>query len=142
MKGWPMTSATMMTIGKIMTKNVIATRMDDYASQVLLQILSGQYSGMPVIDSEKRVVGVISEFDLLKAIRKGLSLEEVPVKDLMTKEPITADSNASPESVIDVMIAKNIIRLPVVQDGKLVGVISRSDILMAYYHSDFLIKFS
>ena len=137
-----MTSATMMTIGKIMTKNVIATRMDDYASQVLLQILSGQYSGMPVIDSEKRVVGVISEFDLLKAIRKGLSLEEVPVKDLMTKEPITADSNASPESVIDVMIAKNIIRLPVVQDGKLVGVISRSDILMAYYHSDFLIKFS
>ena len=130
------------TVGKIMTKNVIAARMDEYASQVLLQILSGQYSGMPVIDTEKKVVGVISEFDLLNAIRKGVSLEEVKVKELMSKEPITADINANPESVIDVMLAKGIVRLPVVEAGKLVGVVSRSDILMAYYNSDFLIKFS
>lgn len=134
------TSTLTVPVSKIMTKNVIAARAEDYASQVLLQILSGQYSGMPVIDAQKHVVGVISEFDLLKAVRKGLSLEEIRVKDLMTKEPITADSAASPESVIDIMIAKNIIRLPVVQDGKLVGVISRSDLLMAYYNSDFLVK--
>ena len=132
----------MITIGKIMTKNVIATRQEDYASQVLLQILSGQYSGMPVIDSERRVVGVISEFDLLKAIRKGLSLENVPVKDLMSREPVTAESSANAESVIDLMIARNIIRLPVVQEGKLVGVISRCDILMAYYNSNLLVESS
>ncbi len=130
------------TVGKIMTKNVIAARAEDYASQVLLQILSGQYSGMPVIDAQKQVVGVISEFDLLKAVRNGLSLEEIRVKDLMTKEAITTNTTATPESVIDVMIAKNIIRLPVVEDGKLVGVISRSDLLMAYYNSDFLVKSS
>ena len=132
----------MITIGKIMTKNVIATRQEDYASQVLLQVLSGQYSGMPVIDSERRVVGVISEFDLLKAIRKGLSLENVPVKDLMSREPVTAESSASAESVIDLMIARNIIRLPVVQEGKLVGVISRCDILMAYYNANLLVESS
>ncbi len=127
---------------KIMTKNVIAARADDYASQVLLQILSGQYSGMPVIDSSRHVVGVISEFDLLKAIRKGLRLEEVRVRELMAKEVVTADISESLETVIDVMIAKKIIRLPILQEGRLVGVVSRSDILMAYYNSDFIVKFS
>ena len=133
---------TLTSIDKIMTKNVIATRPGDYASQVLLQILSGQYSGMPVIDAERRVVGVISEFDLLKAVRKGMTLEEVKVQDLMTKDPLTADVSATPESVVDMMISKNIIRIPIVEGGKLVGVISRSDILMAYYNSDFIIKFT
>ena len=125
-----------------MTKSVIAVGAKDYASQVLLQILSGQYSGMPVIDAEKRVVGVISEFDLLAGIRKGLSLEEVHVEDLMTKQPIVVEATCSSESAIDMMLSKGIVRLPVVENGKLVGVVSRSDILMAYYNSDFLIKFS
>ena len=131
----------MMTVGKIMTKNVIAARTEEYASQVLLQILAGQYSGMPVIDEENRVVGVISEFDLLRSIRKGDRLEDVRVKELMSTEPITTDVHASPSSVIDMMVQKNIIRLPVVENGKLIGVISRSDLLMAYYNSDYLVKF-
>ena len=133
---------TLTSIHKIMTKNVMTTRPDDYASQVLLQILSGQYSGMPVIDAGRHVVGVISEFDLLKAVRKGMALEEVKVKDLMTKDPLTADISATPESVVDMMISRNIIRIPIVEDGKLAGVVSRSDILMAYYNSDFIIKFT
>ncbi len=123
----------MKTIEKMMTKPAIATKADATATQVLFQILVGQYSGMPVIDDHSNVVGVVTELDLLKAIRAGKPLETTKVRDIMTASPITVTPSTDVEVVIDTMVQKGIIRIPVVENGKLIGIISRSDVLRAHH---------
>jgi len=81
----------MKTVSEAMTKQVISVQADAMAEKALLQILAGQYSGMPVIDGISRVVGIISEFDLLKAIQKKLVLNATPIEQIMTQSPITVD---------------------------------------------------
>ena len=119
----------------IMTKHVIATKPHALARHALVQILIGQYSGMPVINEQSEVVGVVSEFDLVKTIHKNASLDKVTIEDIMTKSPLTVDVSEPIEKVIDIMIEKGYLRIPVTENGKLVGVISRSDILRSYYDS-------
>ena len=121
---------------EVMTKHVIATKPHAMARHALVQILIGQYSGMPVINEQSEVVGVVSEFDLVKAIHKNMSLDKTPIEEIMTKNPRTVDVSEPLENIINIMIEKGYLRIPVIENGKLVGVISRSDILRSYYDSE------
>lgn len=94
-----------------------------------LQMVSGHFSGMPVIDEEERVIGVITEHDLLDQIREGKDLEKLTVEDVMQKNPITVDINAPLSDVLDIMLENGILRIPVTDGLRLVGIISRSAIL-------------
>jgi CBS domain-containing protein len=94
-----------------------------------LQMVSGRFSGMPVIDEEERVIGVITEHDLLDQIRKGKDLEKLAVEDVMQKNPITVDVSAPLSDVLDIMLENGILRIPVTDSLRLVGIISRSAIL-------------
>ena len=113
----------------IMVKPVICTRENASAKDVALLLLSGHYTGMPVTDREERVVGVISEFDLLKALKDGMNLAKLFARDVMTKEPITADVSTPVSKLTSMMMEKNILRLPITREGKLVGIVARPDIL-------------
>ena len=121
---------------EVMTTQVISARPQEKARSVLLQILIGQYSGMPVINERSEVVGVVSEFDLVKAIQKKAALDKISVAEIMTRDPHTVDVSEPIQNVIDVMIEKGFLRLPVTENGKLAGVISRSDILKSYYETE------
>src|SRR5512132_3465089 len=87
-------------------------------------------SGLPVVDErDNQVIGVVTEFDLLKAVRDGRDLQSVKAQDIMNLIPITVDEDATVEEVIEKMIDCQVIRIPVVKKGKLVGIIARADIL-------------
>ena len=103
-----------------------------------IKLLSGMYSGLPVIDDNGKVIGIVSEFDLLKALRDGKALEEVKAEDIMSKNPICVSENTPIEEIIDLMVKNNIIRVPVVRNGTLVGVISRCDILSTIVEPEFV----
>jgi len=94
-----------------------------------LQLVSGRFSGMPVIDEEERVIGVITEHDLLDQVREGKDLGKLVVEDVMQKNPITVDVNAPLSDVLDIMLENGILRIPVTDGLRLVGIISRSAIL-------------
>lgn len=84
------------------------------------------HSGLPVVRGEQ-VVGVISRRDVEKAIHHGLG--HAPAKGFMTSNMITV-SHADPVSVArELMIRHDIGRLPVLKEGKLVGIVSRTDVL-------------
>ena len=100
------------------------------------------YSGLPVVDDKGKVIGVVSEFDLLKAIRDGKALEQVKAEDIMSKNPICVSENTPVEEVIDLMMKHNIIRVPVVRNDNLVGVISRCDILSSIVEPEFVTVFA
>jgi CBS domain-containing protein len=113
----------------IMVKAVFFTRESTAAKDILHVLLSAQITGMPVTDSEDNVVGVITEFDLLKALQSGEDLWGKAVRELMTKGAITADVSATASEIVNIMTEKNIHRLPITREGKLVGIVARPDIL-------------
>ena len=122
----------------IMNKIVTAAKKKTICRDLAVKLLSGMYSGLPVVDDNGKVIGVVSEFDLLKAIRSGKSLEQVKAEDIMSKNPICVSENTPVEEIIDLMIKNNVIRVPVVRNDNLVGVISRCDILSSVVEPEFI----
>ena len=122
----------------IMTRPVVSARKNASARDIAMQVLAGLYSGMPVTDDYGRVIGVVTEFDLLKQVYEGRELVKLTAGDVMTKTPITVDVNASVNEILKTMMENNIVRLPVTENGRLVGVIARCDILRAFIEPEFV----
>ena len=121
----------------IMTRPVISARKNASARDIALQVLSGLYSGMPVTEENGKVIGVVTEFDLLAQVREGKELVKLTADEIMTKDPVTVDVNMPLNDVIDIIMEKNIIRVLVTNEGRLVGVIARCDILRNYIEPEF-----
>lgn len=94
------------------------------------RLLSHNYSGLPVVDSGGRLLGVITEYALL-AIAYDERVEAQTVGEHMTRELVTVDVNESVRRIADLFIIHRVRRIPVTKDGKLVGQISRRDVLRA-----------
>ncbi len=125
-----------MTAKDIMSR-VKAPRKTANCRDVALRLLSEETTSLPVVDDEGFVVGIVSEFDILKALRTGKELMEVPVAEIMSVNPYCVDEGVPVEKMIDVMTEKHIIRLPVVRDGRLVGTVSRRNIMDSLVHHEF-----
>ncbi len=93
-------------------------------------LLKYGHTGVPVVMNDQ-LVGVISRRDVDKALKHGL--QHAPVKGFMTKDAITVKPDLSWEEVQRLMVVHDIGRLPVVEDGQLVGIVSRSDVLRLIY---------
>ncbi|MCG3111868.1 MAG: CBS domain-containing protein [Candidatus Manganitrophus sp.] len=99
-------------------------------------ITMGGFGSVPIVDKGKRLVGIISEFDLLKAITSGKELEKVTAEEIMTVSPICVTEETLSEEIIQLLQEKHLIRVPVVdKNGTLVGVVARRDILQGYLKS-------
>ncbi|MGQ9569574.1 MAG: CBS domain-containing protein [Thermodesulfovibrionales bacterium] len=122
----------------IMTRPVVSARRNASARDIAMQLLSGLYSGMPVTDENGKVIGVVTEFDLLRQIKDGKELVKLTAEDVMAKDPVTVDAGYSLPDVLNIMLEKNIIRIPVTDEGRLVGIIARCDILRIYIEPEFV----
>jgi len=122
----------------LMTRPVVSARKNASARDIAMQLLSGLYSGLPVTDDEGRVIGIVTEFDLLKQILAGKELVTLRAEEVMTRESVTVDVNAPLQDVLNLMMEKNIIRIPVTENGSLTGVIARCDILKAHIEPEFV----
>ena len=128
-------------LAKDIMGRVKAARKTAKARDIALKLLSGEHSSLPVVDDEGFVVGIISEFDILKAVRSGKSIDEVTVDEMMSRNPICVEEDMPVDKLIDVMTDKHLIRVPVVRDGKLAGSISRSNILDSIVTPEFVDSF-
>ena len=120
---------TKLRAGEVMRTPVISTKKSASAKDVASQLVSGRFSGMPVTDEEERVIGVITEHDLLERVREGKDLGKLTAEDVMQKNPITVDVSAPLSDVLDIMLDNGILRIPVTDGLCLVGIISRSALL-------------
>ena len=122
----------------IMTRPVVSARRNASARDIAMQLLSGLYSGMPVTDDDGKVIGVVTEFDLLGQLCEGKELEKLTAADVMSKGPLSADVNTPLQDLLNTMMENKIVRLPVTEEGRLAGVIARCDILKAYMEPEFV----
>lgn len=122
----------------IMGRPVVAAAKTTTARDVAIQMLMGGFSGMPITERSGVIVGIVTEFDIIHAIRQGMKVETVTAEEIMTRDVATVDVNDPVEKVTELLDSRHILRVPVTERGKLVGVISRPDILRAFIEPNFM----
>ncbi|MEH6822546.1 MAG: CBS domain-containing protein [Motiliproteus sp.] len=126
-----------------MTTQLVTFKPETSLFQAISIFSESHVSGAPVIDGRGQLVGMLSEVDCLKAILKHTYYEEEKggcVGDFMTADVETVSSDADIIALSEKFISGNRRRFPVLRNGKLVGQISRKDVLRAV--SDFVSKTS
>ena len=114
---------------EIMTRPAIFAKKNASARDIALQFISEQYSGMPVTEADGTVIGIVTELDVLRSVNEGHELARVTAGDIMTSEVVTVKPETPITEMIKMMEDFHIIRMPVCKDEKLIGVVSRGDII-------------
>jgi CBS domain-containing protein len=124
----------MLTAGAIMNPELVTVPPEASIDQAIEMLLREQISGLPVVDDDGRLVGVITEFALL-AVAYDRRVKNHRVKQHMTRELITVEFDDPVSRVADLCIVHRVRRVPVMQNGRLVGIIARRDVLRALIES-------
>jgi CBS domain-containing protein len=115
----------------LMTENVFPVTGETPLSEIgRLLVLEG-VRGVPVVDADERVVGFVSETDLLTALLRGAP-DELVARDVMSHPPIVVDEFMSTDDVLGLLRQASIHHLPVVRAERLVGIITPHEILRYY----------
>ena len=112
----------------VMTTKVITTSPQDRLVDVIEKLVHNKISGMPVCDSSDRVVGMISEKDILNFIFSG-NLNHSFVKDAMTTRVVGFPPDTELDKISLTMVEKQIRRVPIIENEKLIGIVSRRSII-------------
>ncbi len=115
----------------IMNTPIVAASARAFAREVASYMLMGGFSGVPVADRDGSLIGIVTEIDLIRAVRDGKSLETTRVGDIMTRDVITVDVTTSLEEIMEILDSERILRVPVMRDGVVVGIVSRPDVIRA-----------
>lgn len=136
---------------EIMTRQLITAKADTPVLHVIDLLLENQIHGMPVVDDKDKLLGIVTQTDLLyriklptvkiqiqqegaycdptSFIKKYSKIGGATVKDIMTREVFTATEDQTIEQLVDLMLEKRIHIVPIVRAGHVVGIVSRTDIL-------------
>jgi CBS domain-containing protein len=127
-----------MKAGDIMMQPAVAATTSTSVRDAAIQMMLGGFSGMPVASRDGLLLGVVTEFDVIKAVREGRLSESTRVDEIMSKDVISVDVDASVDEVIEILTTAHIVRVPVTEKGKLVGIIARPDILKVVVEPNFM----
>ncbi|MEV0351260.1 CBS domain-containing protein [Nonomuraea sp. NPDC050680] len=137
-----------MLVREVMSSPAITVRRTDPVRQAIRALHGHHITAAPVVDDADHLVGVVSELDLLRgefepdpraSVRPvGPTAEPPPrrVTEVMTREAVTVTETTDVTKAIDLMVGKRIKSLPVVQGDRIVGMVSRRDLLAMLARSD------
>lgn len=124
----------------VMTLVNIAASKKASIRELAFYLTLGGLTGIPITDEEGSVAGFVSEQDVIRAIHEKCPLDLLRAEDLMTREVITVTFDTTFDEILGIFATKHVLILPVVQDGKLVGSVTRGEALRAA-ERDNLMKF-
>lgn len=109
----------------IMTRDVLILSPDLSMREAIEQLLHYRIHGAPVVDSSEQLVGMVSFVDL--AARSGGQ-----VRDVMNPDPVTASEDTPVNDIAAMMLDEMVRRVPIVKAGRVVGIVSASDIIQVF----------
>ncbi len=137
----------------VMTRGVISVKADTPVLEIAHLLLDKHISGVPVLDAADKLIGIVSEGDLLRRVEMGtekkrarwmsfftneITLADEFVKshglkarDVMTTSVFTIDRRAPLSEIVDVMESRGVKRIPVVENGHVVGMVTRGNLMRA-----------
>ena len=117
------------TVGQIVGTNEILFRAGQNGMAIAVELLSSHMSGAPVVDSNGKFIGFISEFDLLAAVESGKDLPTLRAEEIMAKSPIAVHESTTIAEAVKMMKEKHLLNLPVEKGGKVAYSVTRHDLL-------------
>ena len=117
----------------VMTRPVISTNAHATVDECISIMLRHHVSGLPVVDDQGQLVGVITEADLLQLLSDPTTTKEMLVGRFMSESVFSVDAEAKLPDVAQQLLARPYRRLPVVRDGQLVGIVARRDVLRSIW---------
>ena len=142
----------------LMSREVVTVRPELPLKEAARMMVEHTYSGLPVVEEGNHVLGVLTEADLIlkeggfeavhhrrlarlfgdrqEAVEQVTKIEAVTVAEAMTSPAVTISPGRAVHEAARMMIDARVSRLPVVEDGLLVGIISRDDVVRSYLRSD------
>ncbi len=125
----------------LMSPQVVVAKENTNAEQISARLLAGEFNGVPVVDDNGAVVGIVTALDILKAMQDGnKKLNTMLARDIMTPNPSTVKKDTPIEEIIRILVEKEIVLVPVVEgnNNKLIGVVARLDILREKLNEGFI----
>lgn len=117
-----------MNLGDMMTKDIITCAPGDTLAQTALKMQRENIGICPVVERGE-LLGVITDRDITtRAVARGFDTNQKMVRDVMTPSPITGDPSMSLQEACQLMSHNQIRRLPILENGKLVGIVSLADL--------------
>lgn len=120
-----------------MSAEILTVPSDSTVEETLRLLVSQRVTGLPVVDSRGKMVGLVSEFDILKQISscKNVDSKFFRSRIKFTKKVESVKDTTPLEKIVERFITKKFRRLPVVDSkGKLLGIITRRDLMRVYYY--------
>jgi CBS domain-containing protein len=142
-----------MQVKDVMTRSVISVQSDDQVLKAARLMLQNRISGLPVVDKDGELIGIVTEGDFLRRSELGTErrrpkwLEFIvgpgklaqdyvhasgrKVEEIMTPDPCVVGEDVALEKVVELMERRRIKRLPVMRAGRMVGIVSRANLMHA-----------
>jgi CBS domain-containing protein len=125
-----------MIASDIMTRNVCTIQPEASAQQAAQLLDQKRISGAPVVNAQGQLIGMITEADIISKVNR----EGLRVADIMTHELIVVTEETPVGEIAQLLTERKIKRVPVVRDGRLVGIVSRADIVHAVAEGHLIIR--
>jgi CBS domain-containing protein len=119
---------TMTRLGEFMTRDVLAVAPDDtlgFAAERMVE----RGSGSAVVSDYGRLIGILTERDVLRAVAGRIHSSEATVREWMTPDPVTATESMTAEEAAQIMLGHDFRHIPVVEGERAIGVVSIRDVL-------------
>lgn len=122
-----------MIASDIMTRKVITIRPEASVQEAAQLLDQFRISGIPVVDARDDLIGIITEADIISKVNRYGMLDQdgMRVADIMSRDVTTVSEETPVGDIATLLTERKIKRVPVVRHGRLVGIVSRGDIVHA-----------
>jgi CBS domain-containing protein len=118
----------MISLKKIMTRDVVTVKATTEIFDAIRMMADGNITGLPVVDEDDKLVGIVTAKDIMRRLLNTRGTEG-KVQDCMTADVISFNQNDNLLDVINTLAENKFRKVPIESKGKLVGIISRRDII-------------
>jgi CBS domain-containing protein len=118
----------MITAKDVMNPWVVTTTKDTSISEAIELMLEHRISGLPVVDDDQKLVGIITEKDLLPLYDTPRQIQDIKVRELMTAPVVSFNQDETLDDICQCLLENDFRRVPVTSSGEITGIISRPDI--------------
>ncbi len=125
----------------IMSIDIEAARENATVTEIGTRLILRAINGMPIIDDDGKVIGILTIIDILRAIKENKNIDTLKASDIMTNNPIVIEQGTEILEIIDIMDKKGIEMVPVIEaenDNRIIGIVSRKDIIEEKFNERFV----
>jgi CBS domain-containing protein len=112
------------TVADLMIKDVLTVEPSDTIGEAAEKMNAANVGAVVVVEDMVRIIGIVTERDLLRAVASRARAAEARVRQWMTADPVTIEPDTSIEDAAEIMFTRNFRHLPVVKDGRPLGIVS------------------